>query len=1236
MAVASAGGIPLDEYTRTCPPGWQPGLDTYPFRLYQEKMKMWWLVQEYEDHVIGNIIAGRLKKGALRVAMLLRLTTLDGRVFIGSEALAQPAVPANNDPNVGAVHIGQLSGPQKLMAELAKRYGLDEQDKSTVAIDQVLEFRRGRMSLQEYILEHETRFDEAEARAGFVLNDVGKCYMLLKYSGLDERRIDDVKLQVHGDLTQYGPVKNILHRLAKAPEREKHDALYTQQTYENEDDAWYYDDYYGDWECCDGYDDYYDGEYDYYEEDPEYEEGDESSQCDDYYGKGKNKGGTGKGGKSGCTVCGSKWHRSEDCPVEKLRSGKGKGEGRGDGREEVPHSHDFGGAGYGTGKGGDSFRSPWRPRKGFGKGKGKGHIRKGFGKGKSRFRKGKGGKGKDRRGFNYEEQDYDEYYEDPYSCYLFQKDEGSDGASVASTGFHLVAEDGPTLFIEETSTPERPKWSPSQATITREEREEREASQVFAARARKEQPCAQLDETTESVEDDEQPPLKSNRNPLIFLELIGKHYAVDAYISVRGVHRHGLIVDPGAASGLMGVDTAGEFIQEVLDPRGLATNIETRRSTATVTGISGKPDEALIHAVLPLGVLPGVTVRYGADLLGGAGARCPGLLPLPAFIENNMVLFGGFFKNRDGLLALVHGDTLHAIRVLFTDSGHYLLPTDKFDEQDEDRVKTKDAFQMIRRVAEEATKSWSDISDAFLGIKLTDKRLAKRKRCEDDRNKEKTVALHEGQVQAEPEVREATEADTPSSPVTSTTASKPSSVLATERSQQNHQKEKIYVGDRLPQRTADDVRARLLRRYQELPEEFYNKTHRTVVSPDNFYSWLNNAKKDNSWDFWEFGSGTGKLSLAMSRLGAEVGFPVDPRYGWNLLDADHRKMLDVASDLFKPKIRYSSPDHVPWLPHYARGNEKKRTSERGLFEEYLVWELNQQKAMVNRQMAFVLENPMSSEIFDQTSLLDTSQLENYRAKQVCHLCQHGASIELLVDDQKKVFPSKRSTRFDSNIPLRHACRRCRGSGGLCSLGRPHNGCGVTINDKQKSQRLYHKYPTAFCKAMSKDLMNFLLTINHEQKNVKADDQEILLNGSQEEQVEATAFTADITHLWSCPRCKEGALTTEPHSRIPGQCRLAGTLVGDIERQIASGTAIPRRESGEGVAAPSSSSSTPVPRTSDVREAPATEAADAVEDAVQIDDPAPLPEGDDFPPIPEAGNVGLRGPRLTARWKKKLA
>ena len=63
--------------------------------------------------------------------------------------------------------------------------------------------------------------------------------------------------------------------------------------------------------------------------------------------------------------------------------------------------------------------------------------------------------------------------------------------------------------------------------------------------------------------------------------------------SVRGTSRHGLIVDPGAASALMGTETLRTFLED----QNLKVTMEP--SCSTFTGVDGRPEPA----VGPLGHL---------------------------------------------------------------------------------------------------------------------------------------------------------------------------------------------------------------------------------------------------------------------------------------------------------------------------------------------------------------------------------------------------------------------------------------------------------------------------------------------------------------------------------------------------------------------------------------------------------------------------------------------------------
>ena len=58
-------------------------------------------------------------------------------------------------------------------------------------------------------------YDEAAELANLHISDVGKTYLLLKYSNLPDKLISDIKLKVNGDLSQFDQIRGLLNRLAQ-------------------------------------------------------------------------------------------------------------------------------------------------------------------------------------------------------------------------------------------------------------------------------------------------------------------------------------------------------------------------------------------------------------------------------------------------------------------------------------------------------------------------------------------------------------------------------------------------------------------------------------------------------------------------------------------------------------------------------------------------------------------------------------------------------------------------------------------------------------------------------------------------------------------------------------------------------------------------------------------------------------------------------------------------------------
>ncbi|CAE8738763.1 unnamed protein product, partial [Polarella glacialis] len=726
------GGLPLSEFNKLVPPGWRPGIPGYPIKLFFERLKLWYRVTDNAEAQLGILVAGRLQGATQKIALRLRLprpVAAGGGYDIGDEALIRLSQEQVIDPaNNTIVQEYIPSGLQFLCQALRAIYGLQNQDRTTVALDSFYEFKRGHLGLAEFAQEFDHRYESAEDEAGLQMNATGKTYFFLRGSGLGDKIIEDIKLQMRGDMSRYQEIRTLVLKLARANDKDKETLnLYQDQTDFNykvnldETNGNYYGSwhdpttgeiieydygantsdemYYGDYDCV------YDGEYSDYDgagyDDDWY--GDDGWQAEVYHGdfpleewtwpasapdsisvstaettlldvdpsywkgqtKGKGKGfgakGKGPSGGSasgiGCATCGSRWHSSLDCPLNDPSKGdQGKGKGGKDYRYENfwkgKGKCKKGGKSKGFGKGWSKGFGKYRPS--FGSGKGYGKYSGGYGKsyGKS-YGKGKfkGGYG----GFRYSS---------PYNFTAFQDYEVQEAPEHAPTIVFKADGSGTQYYDFED---EKPSSSTSFLVGT--------CSSAF--------PTDHEDWSS-------------------------------LYHSVRGVKRHGLLIDPGAASGLIGSDTLKEFRDEILLPLGV--DIICRPTTQNVSGISGKPEPALSRVTMP--IFPGIkSSTFTADVIGNQGSKCPALLPNPSMRAANMGLLTNFFENGDGML-IVHDNGKRLLyRCLLTESGHYILPTDNVKNNNNvDKEATRKASAFYAAVLHDATQQWSDISSVYLAV----------------------------------------------------------------------------------------------------------------------------------------------------------------------------------------------------------------------------------------------------------------------------------------------------------------------------------------------------------------------------------------------------------------------------------------------------------------------------------------------------------------------------------------
>ena len=661
------GGIPLHEFRKDTPPGWAPNLPEYPLRLFFERLKLWYSIFDGDDTMVGPLVAGRLQGKAQRLGMQLRLIRPDGQYDVGSDALQRLSTDEVRDPSNPSVILQHAipSGVQALCNSLKDAFGMSDQEVVSRSIEEFFEFKRGRLSFQEYAIEWDIRLEEATTKAGLELNDVAKFYLFFRGSGLPARFVEDIKLQLQGDLRRYQDARTIALRLITKKD-DTGDNYYQDPSFdENDDESWdgsYWTDdswsYVDEYDYADGYDDpwqevYYEDEYeDWYGENeyPSYAGpvDEHEPSVSDAYGDPPSSGEPqeaypvkGKGKGLGCTVCGSRWHSAASCPVQggKASKGKGKQKGKQKGYRK----------GYGKGK-------SYGKRPSYGKSKGKGSWWPSGGKGKG-------------------------YY------------------GYADRGWNKTL----TRSFGETAT-ERP---PQTKTVhfKLDSMDSDEPPVISLGRTR-----TSVEESTNSDTQAEPSTAASHHRSLKFSFPTAIYSDHMTYHTVSGEKRRGLLVDPGAASGLIGSETLRDILDSCVPKK---DDVVWRVDRAhSVSGISGQPEETLGEVSIPL-QLAGATGSFAADVLGGEGSLCPALLSNPSLRKQRAAILCDYFANGDGVMVVSDGsDGWHYMRILLTDSGHYLLPIDHHSAvAGETKAKVANQMQLW---STEISSRWSDVRHCFL------------------------------------------------------------------------------------------------------------------------------------------------------------------------------------------------------------------------------------------------------------------------------------------------------------------------------------------------------------------------------------------------------------------------------------------------------------------------------------------------------------------------------------------
>ena len=218
------GGLPLGELRKDVPPGWAPGDPSYPLKLFMERLRMWYRTFEGADETVGPLLAGRLQGRAQAIAHSLRLPDPTGNIDVGDAALVRLAVDEVRDPanpnNILQHHIP--SGVQALCNALKEAFGDADQVQATRALEQFFDMRKGRLSLQEFAVEWNLKLEDAITHSGLNINSVAKTFLFFRASQLPQKHVDDILLQLHGDMSRFEDARNLALRLAHRQQEQGH------------------------------------------------------------------------------------------------------------------------------------------------------------------------------------------------------------------------------------------------------------------------------------------------------------------------------------------------------------------------------------------------------------------------------------------------------------------------------------------------------------------------------------------------------------------------------------------------------------------------------------------------------------------------------------------------------------------------------------------------------------------------------------------------------------------------------------------------------------------------------------------------------------------------------------------------------------------------------------------------------------------------------------------------------
>ena len=512
-------------------------------------------------------------------------------------------------------------------------------------------------------------------------------------------------------------------------------------------------------------------------------------------------------------------------------------------------------------------------------------------------------------------------------------------------------------------------------------------------------------------------------------------------------------------------------------------------------------------------------------------------------------IYANWFNNGDGLMMIggrndqENTKEYRLFRLLLTDSGHYILPTDYEVSAKVSKETKREVMLFNQRIATASAQRWNDVQDRVRHCFMTyqDKsEHAEGDRCEphdpETYNQDKDDIPEELYVIPEDEHSPKNQHD--DGTTTEEDVSRKHANLADDQTSNHKHNDDGFLSHTDEEHFAQAILAtkqltdedfppyqedqlpeganyqKLKKRYQAMPEEFYTKSGLRPVTPSNFRRWFKHAKgRGLRWHAWELFSGTGRLSLILMMAGLIVGFPVDFRYGWDLNNQEHQQMIFDAQREFKPGVVHIAPDCAPWSVSSTSKDPQVRLQERQEAKPSL--ECTQQVCtnQSRHDRGYNMEQPLGSALFQEDlpeNPLHLSTLQDCRKRQRIDQCMHNAE-----DEERN--PIQKATGFSSNLKWSKTALRCSGH-----KGRQHSHLRGTAPDGLTRTSKAAAYPKAMCQRMKQDIINFLQKKGLLHLPKWPQHLQLFVNN----------------HYYECTRCQLGRACPPdvPHTFVPKECR----------------------------------------------------------------------------------------------------